>query len=134
MNAFVSGLEKFGKAALKVITLGAVTAKEAAPIVSIFNPAIGALLTGSSSAILAAETAGAAAVAAAPNADVGAQKAALAISAITPIAEKFCSDAGLAKPSTTQIQQFNDLLVAALNVFGAVEEAAKPATVQAVTT
>ena len=117
-NGFLSFLKKFGQDMLKVITFGAIAAKDAAPMISAFNPALGSLLTSSATAILAAETAGAAAAANAPSTDTGAQKAALSIAAITPLAEKFATEVGISKPTEAQISAFNDALVAALNAFG----------------
>lgn len=125
-NAFTSFLKKFGQVALKVITFGAVGVEAAAPFIDVANPALGTLLAGSAQAILAAETAGAAAVANAPSADTGAQKAALAVTAITPLAENFCKAVGLPAPTQEQVLAYNNAIVAALNVFGAVE-AATPA-------
>lgn len=130
-NSFVSFLKKFGQDALKVITFGAVAAETAAPFVSAANPAIGALLGDAAQIILAAQTAGEAAVKAAPTADTGAQKAALAVAGIEPLAQQFCQKLGLATPTQTQVQQFNDYLVAALNVFGITQAELKGETVEA---
>lgn len=125
-NGFMSFLKKFGEAALKVITLGAVGAEAAAPFVAVANPSLGRLLTGSASAVLAAETAGAAAIAVAPAADTGAQKAALAVQAIEPLAQDFCKSVGLPAPTQSQVLAYNNALVAALNIFGAVQAASAP--------
>ena len=126
-NGFTSFLKKFGQVALKVISLGAIGAEAAAPFLSVANPALGTLLTGSAQAILAAETAGAAATAAAPSTDTSAQKAALAVAAIEPLAQQFCKAAGLPAPTQAQVLAYNNAIVAALNVFGAAETAAAPA-------
>lgn len=122
-NGFVSFLKKFGQDALKVITFGAVAAETAAPFVTAANPEIGALLGGAAQIILAAETAGAAAVKNAPSASTGTQKAALAVAGIEPLAEQFCQKLNLAKPSTDQVKQFTDYIVAGLNVFGIAQAA-----------
>lgn len=127
-SGFISFLKKFGQDLLKVITFGAVAAKAAAPFVDVFNPALGTLLTGSATAILAAETAGAAAAANAPATDTGPQKAALAVAAITPLAEEFAKTLGLSSPTQAQILAFNNALVAALNAFGIDQVAASTAT------
>jgi hypothetical protein len=122
-NGFLSFLKKFGQDALKVITLGAVAAETAAPAVTAANPAIGALLEGSAQILLAAETAGAAAEANAPSNATGPQKAALAVAGIEPLAQQFCQKLGLSVPTQEQVAQFNQYLVAALNVFGVVQQA-----------
>jgi hypothetical protein len=127
-NVFVSGLKKFGQEALKVITFGAIAAKDAAPFISMFNPLLGQLLNGTATAVLAAETAGAAAKANAPDASTSTQKAALVVTAITPLAEQFCQQAGFDKPTPAQVQQFSDYIVAGLNVFGTIkQDVQKPA-------
>lgn len=124
---FVSFLEKAGKDILKVITVGSEAAVLAAPAVSVYNPAIGQLLAGSATAILTAEVAGQSAVANAPAPDNGAQKAALAVTAITPLADQFAQTVGVSRPTETQILKFNDALVLALKAFGVAEELSKPA-------
>lgn len=126
-SGFTSFLKKFGQIALKVITFGAAGIEAAAPFLTVANPALGALLTGSAQAILAAETAGAAAVSSAPATDTGAQKAALAVTAITPMAEEFCKTVGLPAPTQAQVLAYNNALVAALNVFGEAEGASSAA-------
>ncbi|HEX5236144.1 MAG TPA: hypothetical protein VFW25_12535 [Silvibacterium sp.] len=128
MNKSVSFLEKFGKDALKVITFGAAGAEAAAPFVASVNPALGALLGGSAQIILAAETAGQAAVAAAPSADTGAQKAAIAVQGIAPLALQFTKQLGLSEPTQAQVQTFNNYMVAALKVFGVVQTEVAAAT------
>lgn len=121
-NGFISFLKKAGQDILKVITFGAEGASIVAPAISMYNPALGALLSGSATAVLTAEAAGATAVANAPSADNGAQKAALAITAITPLANQFAKSVGVSNPTEAQVQKFNDALVAALNAFGVVKE------------
>ena len=121
-NSFLSFLKKVGQDVLKVITFGSVAAEVAAPVVSAFNPAIGALLTGSAQVILGAEVAGASAVAAAPGTDTSAQKAALAVQAITPMAQKFCQEMGLSAPTQQKVLDFNNAMVAALNIFGVAQQ------------
>ena len=118
-NGFETFLSKTGKDLLKVITFGAVVVKDAAPFVALGDPALGSLLSGSADAILTAQAAGEAAVAAAPDTDNGEQKAALAITAITPLALSFAKAKGLPAPTAAQIKVFNDSLVAALNAFEA---------------
>ncbi len=125
--SFLSGLKKFGEETLKFITFGAVAAETAAPFVSAFNPAVGALLTGSAQAVMQAEVAGATTVASAPPTATGTQKAALAVQAIEPIAQQYTNALGLSAPTQAQVQKFNDLLVAALNVFGVAEQATEEA-------
>ena len=122
-SGFTSFLKKFGQIALKVITFGAEGAEAAAPFLAVANPALGTLLTGSAQAILAAQVAGEAAVANAPTADTNAQKAALAVQAIEPLAQEFCKAAGLPAPTQAQVMAYNNAIVAALNVFGAAETA-----------
>lgn len=122
--SFLSGLKKFGEEALKFITFGDIAAATAAPFVSAFNPAVGALLTGSAQAVMQAEVAGATAVSSAPPTATGAQKAAIAVQAITPIANTYTKTLGLSAPTQEQVAKFNDLLVAALNVFGTAQQEA----------
>lgn len=117
-NGFLSFLKKAGQDILKVVTFGAIVAKDVAPFVDVYNSALGTLLSGSATAILAAEAAGQTAVNAAPSTANGAQKAALAITAITPLAEQFAKTVGVSNPTAEQIQNFNNALVAALNAFG----------------
>lgn len=116
-NGFVTFLEKAGKDILKVITLGAIAAKDVAPIVSLADPALGALINGTAAAILTAEATGSAAAATAPSTDTGAQKAALVISSIEPLALEFAKSQGLPQPTQAQLQKWVDGFVAALNAF-----------------
>jgi hypothetical protein len=127
-SGFLSFLKKAGQDILKVIGIGAKVAEEVAPEITAINPAVGTLLSTSAGIVLAAETAGQAAVAAAPTADTSAQKAALAVQGITPLAEKFCADLGLSAPTQEQVQEFNDHVVAALNVFGITEQVIQSGT------
>jgi len=126
-NGFTSFLKKFGQDALKVLTFGAVAAETAAPVVSTFNPAIGALLTGTAQIVMGAEVAGATAVATAPGTDTSAQKAALAVAGITPLAQKFAQELNLSTPTQEQVLKFNNAIVAALNIFGIAQEATQSA-------
>jgi len=116
-NKFETFLAKAGKVALEVITFGAVVAKDAAPFLAPFAPALATLLGGSATIIIAAESAGQAAVMGAPATDTSAQKAALAVTGITPLAEQFATQLGLPTPTPDQIQGFSNDLVSALNRF-----------------
>lgn len=125
MNGFTSFLKKFGQDALKVLTFGSVAAEIAAPVVAAYNPAVGALLSGTAQVVMGAEVAGASAVAAAPGTDTSAQKAALAVQAVAPMAAKFCQELNLSAPTQDQVAKFNNAIVAALNIFGVAEQAAQ---------
>jgi hypothetical protein len=123
-NEFESFLERAGRDILKVITMGAMAAKEAAPFVDLYNPAVGELLSQSATVILTAQTAGAAAAKNAPATDTNAQKAALAVAAIAPLAQQFAKAVGVSDPTEAQVLAFNNALVAALNAFGVAAPAA----------
>lgn len=127
MSGFVSFLKKAGQDILKVLAIGSEAAIVAAPAVAAYNPAMGTLLSSSGQIILGAEIAGASAVAAAPGTDTSAQKAALAVQAITPLAAEFTQKVGLPPATPDQVLKFNDALVAALNVFGVFQQSAQPA-------
>jgi hypothetical protein len=126
-NKFETFLAKAGKVALKIITFGAIAAKDAAPFLAPFEPALATLLGGAASIIIAAESAGAGAISAAPTTDTSTQKAALAVSSITPLAEQFAKQLGLPTPTQDQIQGFSNDLVSALNRFQAPTTTLTPA-------
>lgn len=121
-NGFLSFLKKAGQDVLKIITIGSEAAVVAAPAVAAYNPAIGALLTGTAQIVMGAEVAGATAVAAAPGTDTSAQKAALAVQAITPLAQQFTKALNLSSPTQEQVLKFNNAVVEALNIFGIAQE------------
>lgn len=115
--SFKSFLKKAGEDVLEIITFGAVVAKDAAPFIGIANPALGALIAATTNAVIAAEAAGTSAVAGAPSTTNGAQKAALAITAISPSALAFTKAIGAPEPTQEQLQAWINDMVAALNVF-----------------
>lgn len=127
--SFLSGLKKFGQEALHILTLGAIAAETAAPLINEFAPGYGSLVTAGAQLVLSAETAGASIEKAAPGTDTSTQKAALVVSGLAPLCQQFCQKMGFSTPTAEQIQKFNDIIVAGLNVFGTVQ--AEAATTQA---
>lgn len=119
-------LKKLGHVALQIITFGAIAAKDAAPIIAVFNPSLAALLTTTAQQIIAAEAAGTSAAANAPAGSTGAAKSALVIASIQPIAVQVAKEYGLANPSQEQLQNFVNGIVASLNAFGV--DLASPST------
>lgn len=113
----MSILKKIGHVLLTVVTFGATAAQDAAPFVSIFNSAWGALLGSTSSAILTAEAAGTTAATAAPASDTSAQKLAIVLAAIKPQALEFAKTVGATEPTDAQITTYVNGIVAALNAF-----------------
>jgi hypothetical protein len=113
-------LKSLGHIVLKVITFGAYAAKDAAPILAlIFGPAFSALVTGTATAIITAEATGAAAAQAGADAGAnGAQKAALVIASIEPLALQYAKTLGVPNPTQAQLQGWTDGFVAAFNALG----------------
>lgn len=114
----MSFLKKLGHVALQILTFGAIAAKDAAPIIAIWNPMLATLITTTAQQIILAEAAGANAANNAPSGTTGAAKAALVIAAIEPLAVQVAKQYGLANPSQEQLQKFVDGIVASLNAFG----------------
>ena len=114
----MSFLKKLGHVAVSILTFGAIVAKDAAPIVSIFSPALASLLATTAQQIILAEAAGTTAAEQAPSGDTGAQKAALVIAAIEPLAVQVAKGYGIDNPSQAQLKAFVDGIVASLNAFG----------------
>lgn len=110
-------LQKAGSDLLKAVTFGADGAKDIAPLVSIANPELGALISTTATAVIAAEAAGTSAVGSAASAANGPQKLALAITAIEPQAIAFAKSIGVQQPTQAQMQTWVSGIVAALNAF-----------------
>jgi hypothetical protein len=112
-------LKQLGLVALKIITFGAIAAKDAAPIVGlVFGPEFQSLVSGTSSAIITAEATGATALANAGSSTNGAQKAALVISSIEPLALKYAQAVGAPAPTQEQLKGWTDGFVQAFNALG----------------
>lgn len=113
---FLKGL---GHVLLKVITFGAIAAKDVSPLVSLaFGPALGALVNGTATAIITAEATGQIALGDAPAGSNGAQKAALVISSIEPLAIQLAASLGAPAPTQEGLKAWTDGFVAAFNGLG----------------
>jgi len=113
----MSVLKKIGHVLLTIVTFGATASQDAAPFISLFNPAWGALLSSTSTAILTAEAAGTQAVSGIPAADTSAQKLAIVLAAVKPQALAFAKTVGASDPTDAQIETYVNGIVAALNAF-----------------
>lgn len=113
-------LKSLGHIALKVVTFGAYAAKDAAPILAlVFGPEFAALVSGTASAIITAEATGAAAAAnGAAQGDNGAQKAALVVASIQPLALQYAKTLGVPEPTQEQLKGWTDGFVSAFNALG----------------
>lgn len=122
----MSILKKIGHVLLAIVTFGATLEQDAAPFVSLFAPAWGALLNATSTAILTAEAAGTSAAAGAPATDTSAQKLAIVLAAIKPQALAFANTVGATDPTDDEIETYINGIVAALNAFQIPASATSP--------
>lgn len=113
-------LKSLGHIALKIVTFGAYAAKDAVPILSlVFGPGLSALVNATATAVITAEATGAAAAAAgAAQGDNGAQKAALVIASIEPLAMQYAQTLGVPNPTQEQLKGWTDGFVSAFNALG----------------
>lgn len=111
-------LKKLGSLALTILTFGAIGLKDAAPIISIFDPTLGALMNATATQIVAAEAAGTSAATSAPATDNGAQKLALVVTAIEPLALEMAQKYGISNPTQTQLEGWVNGFVLAFNALG----------------